>query len=166
MCTISSPSVVKSPFTLYEFGQGFTGLDSANKIALHPFVMPYSQLVTNIILNIIVADGSNNADFGIYDSDGNLVAHLGAQHFSSTGVQSFALAGGPVVIGPGLYFLCVTSTATTLEWSVGSNGASTAITALATATTSSGGVLPSTITVTQSLGNSQVQGAPPVMVLT
>ena len=165
MCTASSPLINKSPFTLYEVGRGLTNLDSANEIALYPFNLPYPLLVTDIIVRILAADGSNNSDIGIYDAAGNLVAHVGAQHISSTGVISFSIPGGPIIIGPGLYFLAFTSAATNLEWAVGSDGGSTNITTLGTSTTSSGGALPSTITITTSLGNSQVQGCLPTMVL-
>lgn len=165
MCTASSPLINKSPFVLYEGGKGLASLDSANEIALYPFNLPYPLLVTDLIVKILTADGSNNSDIGLYDADGNLIAHIGAQHISSTGVISFSIPGGPIIIGPGLYFLAFTSVATTLEWAVGSDGGSTSMTTLATSTTSSGGALPSTITITASLGNSQVQGCLPTMVL-
>lgn len=166
-----SDFVVKSPFTAYE--QAVVGttvhLASANDIAIYPFILPYPMEVTNICLFIGVADNTNNSDVGIYDVDGNRLGHVGAQHIPSATSVSLALADGPIVIGPGLYFLAITSAGTTLQYAVGTNGSNFALGLFNAGSTSSGGALPSTIIVNQSLNEgsaSPYQGYPPVMILT
>ena len=169
--TLNSRAIITDPFTAYELAANgtTTKLSSANQIAIYPFHLPYPQEVTNICLFIGEADGSNDYDFGIYDADGNLICHAGAQEVPTASSVSFEMTGGPVVIGPGLYFLAITGEATNLMWAVSTNGDDYALGLFNAGSSSSGGALPSTITVNNSLNEGSgapYQGYPPVMILT
>lgn len=145
------------PWSSIAIGTGQSNrVSSANKIAVFQFILPYSQSVTNIILNIIGSDGSNNCDVGIYDTGGTRKCHAGAQLFSSTGAQTFAMTGGAVTLSAGTYLLAITSAATTMTFSgvQCDNTLSGNIFYYSTATTSSAGALPSSITVSASASSS------------
>lgn len=163
-----SDFVVKTPFTAYAaaINPALVSLADANDIAIYPFNMPYPMEVTSISVEISTGDGSNNSDVGIYDFDGNLLGHIGAQHISS-GVLTAALTDGPIVIGPGTYLLAFTSAGTTLAWATPDPTDSLSLCA-ASDSTSSGGALPSTIVVETSINEGRVSpfsGFPPVMIL-
>lgn len=163
--TILSSAIITAPFMSYQAGSTTVALGAANTMAIYPFTVPYAQLVTNICLFIGEGDSGSNTDFGIYDASGNLLGHAGAQVVSTANALSFAISGGPIVIGPGQFFLGVTSTGTTLRWAI----AQGSIRLHSTATTSTGGELPSTIDIEVSLdegGVSPFQGVPPTMILT
>ena len=167
--TLHSKTIVTDPFVEYGVtpNAGTVALQNANDIAIYPFTLPYEMEITNIGVFIGVGDGSNDSDIGIYDIDGNLLGHVGAQHISSASAQLLALTGGPIVLGPGTYLLAFTSAATTLMWAV--SDASYPLTLFSTSTSSSGGALPSTITVAQSISEDVAaphSGYPPVMILT
>lgn len=168
--TLHSPAIVTDPFMAYsQAAKGTTvGLPAANDIAIYAFNLPYPMEVSEIGVFIGVGDNSNNSDIGIYDASGNLLGHIGAQHISSANADSFSLTGGPIVIGPGLYFLAFTSAGTTLMWAVGTDGNNYALGLHSTSSTSSGGALPSTISITVGIDEGQpspFQGYPPVMIL-
>jgi hypothetical protein len=165
--------VVSDPFTSYQLAsKGKTvSLAAADDIAIYPFVLPYAQKVTNICVFISGADGSHNSDIGIYDASGNLVAHIGAQLISTAGARALAVLNGPVVLQPGLYFLAFTSAATNLIWAISSDDMEYALALESTSSTSSGGALPSSISITNSLVESgdfasPYSGYPALMILT
>lgn len=165
--------IVTDPFTSYQLAsKGKTvALADANDIAIYPFILPYAQQVTNICVFISAADPSNNSDIGIYDAQGNLVAHIGAQLLSTAAAVTLAVEGGPVELAAGLYFLAFTSAATNLIWAISSDNMEYALALEATSSTSSGGALPSTISITNSLQESGAfaspySGYPALMILT
>ena len=169
-----SASPIKSAFTLYGVpGRGQAiGLGSANQVVIYPFVVPYSQQVSSILVRIWIPDATVNSDIGIYDTSGTLITQIGAQAISTATANLFTLTSGTVVLKPGVYFLGFTSQATTLQWVVGTDvdadGGQEKLTWYFTDSVSSGGTVPSTIHViqAQSTGNDpQLQGFPPVVVL-
>lgn len=166
-----SDFVVTSPFTAYAWGAPGEGvpLASANQIALYPFIVPYPQKVTDLCVFIVTGDAENNTDIGIYDFAGNLLGHIGAQVIASSDSFSFALTDGPIVIGPGMYFLGFTSEGTTVELAIGaSSEVNFGLKLNSAGSTSSGGALPSTITVNTGLSegdSSPFPGCPPVLIL-
>lgn len=145
--TIStSPIPVATPFVEYGAFNGTSNpdhLSAANDIAIFPFYLPYAMTVTNIIINVTAADGSNNSDVGIYDTAGNLLGQAGAQLFSSTGILTCALSGGAIDLPAGLYLFGITSASTTMSWACGpADNGNTSIYYFSTSTASSGGTLP------------------------
>jgi hypothetical protein len=72
------------------------------------------------VLDLHVADASNQYSVGIYNSAGTLVAHIGPQSFPSTSVSNnvFVFVENPsvVVFNPGKYYLGFTGTGNTLTF--------------------------------------------------
>jgi hypothetical protein len=136
---------------------GSNSRSQTNAISLFPFIVPYSQQVTNIVLSINSADsGGSLSDVGIYDTSGTLKCHAGATAFSA-GVETFSMTGGAVTLTAGTYLLAITSSNTNMFWygaSTGTSGNGSSLYYYSTATTSSSGVLPSSITVSVSGSNS------------
>jgi|SRR5580692_1862950 hypothetical protein len=171
---IFSQDVVQQQFTQYSVPGSSVNvnLNAANDIAIYPFHIPYLQQVSAIALRIWDADATHNSDIGIYDADGNLIANIGAQTIPTGSSLSFDIVQGTVVLGPGLYFLAFTSEATDLGLvvanNVGVDGTGEYVRILETNTTSSGGTLPSTITISQNINAGATlmhQGNPPLMIL-
>ena len=156
---ISNPApVVATPFTAYGFP--FSGnpvnaggkLGTINHIAVFPWTLPHSQLVTNIAVFVGTAGGAaSNYDVGIYSvsgSTGTLVGHIGAQVLNVLGIQVLALTA-PVTLDAGTYLFALTGVATTLGLRVGpAVGGGGAIYIYDTTDLSTGGALPTTITLT------------------
>ena len=154
-----------SPFTFWARNPSNNSiawvLPGANKITVQSFFIPYNMSVTNINLYINGGDGSNNADVGIYDTSGNLKMHIGAQIINSTGWQVFAVTGGPVNLNAGEYllaFTCVSSSNIRFTASGSTNDGVRGAYYFSTASSSSGGALPSTITVATSASITNASG--------
>lgn len=143
-------TTVTTPFTTYSNanpGVVFSNANAAaNQIAVFPFVLPYALTITNI--SFWLQTGGSTADIGIYNTSGTLLGHIGASAYTS-GVKTQAISGGAITIGPGLFLIAVTQNNTTTQWyGPNSGGSPAALYIYDTATTSSAGVLPSTITLT------------------
>lgn len=151
---INNQTLVSTPFVLYSIPtqnpvNAGGKLGTANHIAVFPINLPYPMLVTNISVIVGTAGGAaTNYDLGIYDTAGNLKAHVGAHIMNTTGTQTFALTD-PVTLQAGTYLFALTGAATTLgiRTSPVVGGAGT-LYMYDTATLSTGGALPSTITLT------------------
>lgn len=146
-------SSVSSSFQLWGgLSSGVTvgALSSANKIQVTGFLLPYSVSFTKMNISIISSNGTDLNDIGIYDTSGNLKAHIGATVFSSTNNQDFSVLNSPVTLIPGIYFVAFTSNNTNVTVAkaggVSQNQLTTPFAAAESATSSSGGVLPSSIT--------------------
>ena len=134
------------PSTFFTMGGvGLTINATTNKVQLFGFELPTPVTLTHITVNISNADGSNLYDLGIYDASGNLLAHIGPQHLPNIGDQTFAVVGSPIALPQGKKLFAWTGNAggaqfncnqTCYNWL--SDGSSVA---------STGGTLPSTITV-------------------
>jgi hypothetical protein len=156
-------TTVTSPFIQYATGSGNVPFFTTNAIVICQFTLPYAQLVTNIVISIFTADGSHNNDVGIYDTSGNLKCHAGAQTMGSTGSVSFAMTAA-TTLAAGTYFLALTSASNVIRFSYNSVGATSGISSFSTSTTSTGGALPSTITLSTTIGAAAYNT--PVMLLT
>jgi hypothetical protein len=118
---------------------------AANQIYLTGFYLSYALTFAHLLVNIAAADNVNNTDFGVYSKAGTLIANIGAAHYASTGLQQLATTQGSQTITAGLYAFAFTSVGTTLK--VGQDSGPGMVWALnSNAGTSSGGVLPSSIT--------------------
>jgi hypothetical protein len=130
---------------------GFSPTADAVKI-IGSVIIPFPLSVSYIEILIETAD-SNSADYydiGLFDLSGNLVAHTGAVNMPNTGSQSFALVGGPVSIASGEYLVCMTGNASTVVlyehgWGGSGGTAGGECNYFLVSTSSSGGALPSSI---------------------
>jgi len=156
------------PFVSYATNTGqTTHLASGNDIAVYPFTVPFKMDVRALCAFIGVGDGSNNSDIGIYDVNGTLLGHIGAQKIGTAAAQSFGILDGPIILEPGTYLFAFTSEDVTLAWAVGSPAYP--ISLYSTNSVSSGGELPASIDVLSEIGEDITaaphQGYPPVMIL-
>jgi hypothetical protein len=119
----------------------------ANTIRVWGLYIPARVVFSNITVYVNTADAVNSYDFGLYNSGGNLVAHIGAQTLPATAVQSFAVVGAPITLAPGLYFFAGTGNATTAQILQGdaTGGPSFHYCFVASQGVSAGGALPATI---------------------
>lgn len=147
-----------SPFTSSIFqpwggllgGTGVGLLSAANKIQMSGFVLSTAVTFGKIVLSVASLDAGNNYDWGIYDATGVLKAHIGAQTFPSSGVQTFTIVSGPVSLQPAQYFAAFTGNANTAQVSrpgILTSLFGTVLGVTESVTSSSGGVLPNTVTV-------------------
>jgi hypothetical protein len=166
---MSNENIYDKPFLDYACANTAAGvsLPGANRIALYPFTLPFPIKITKLNVFILAGDLSNLSNVGIYDTDGNLIASVGAQYIGGS-AQALALSGGPIVLGPGTYLLAFTSAATTLVWTISNPTYSLAYYSANAGSVSSSGVFPSTISVTTGLNSglgSPYEGYPPVLIL-
>jgi len=124
-------------------------LSGANKVQVSGFYLPNSITLNNIVVSVNASDAGNNYDWGIYDSSGNLKAHVGAHAVGATGIVDLAVVGAPVTLSAGKYYFAFTGAAVTAQLGRGPTGTtlvSTFASLVESATTSSGGALPATAT--------------------
>lgn len=137
-------------------GMGLAGttsvaaLSGANKIQVSGFYLPNSVTFSNIIASFGTSDAGNNYDWGIYDNNGNLKAHVGAHAITSTGINDVAATGSPITLSAGKYYFAFTGNATIAR--INSPFVSSVVIVSFAAvqevsTTSTGGALPATISV-------------------
>lgn len=130
---------------------GGTNCGSANGVKINLFSLGANLSTSKVTYRIQTTDASNNYSVGIYDGSGNLVAHTspGTLPANDTVVQA-SWAEGTVALTPGNYFFAFTGQATT--GNIYSEGSGTPVTlhllsSQVVSQTSSGGLLPSSITV-------------------
>lgn len=125
--TPAGSSVTSAMLSVVPLDGGSTGVGTANEFAVWGLFInnPTAFSFDHLEVDISVADGSDNTDFGLATgSPGGtctLLAHVGAATYSGTGPQSLALAPNPTTWAAGavtsgttqLYFV-MTSAATTL----------------------------------------------------
>lgn len=123
--TVASPLVAGAaipigwPLNWYSFGEAGLATafalfgHTANTYTAWGIVLPVQLAVDTLILNIHLGDATHNCDAGLYNAAGHLVANIGAQHLTATGIQQFAIAQGAVTLNPGRYYFATTSVATT-----------------------------------------------------
>jgi hypothetical protein len=125
-------------------------VSAQNAINISPMYIPFSVTFGHIAVDVGTADGTNNSDFGIYDSSGNLKCNIGAAVYASTGVKNLACTQGSVTISPGIYFFAFTTNGSVptlkIYYSTASSGMFTWW-SQTSATASTGGALPGSINV-------------------
>jgi len=123
-----------------------------NQIFVGIVTIPFEIIFSNIYVVVHATDTVGFYDFGIYDltiSPGTLLANIGASHLPNSGVQKFATTQGSVTLNPGIYCFAATGNIQTATVGVMSNTAGAFIRPFnsgAAGTSSSGGALPSSIT--------------------
>ena len=101
------------------------GFDTnANKAYVWAVSIPYPLKSSNVVYYVQGLDSSGNTyDIGIYDSGGNLKAHIGptaGSTFSATsGLHTAAWTSANVVLQPGIYFVAITCSATSGQATLG-----------------------------------------------
>lgn len=142
--TVSTPFFATMNEAVYVNGAIITNQGpKANQVAVWPFYLPVAQVITNITVSVTTSGAATTNDWGIYDTAGNLLAHIGAQTITATGVKALT---APITLPPGTYLFAITSSAATIKY----NGmpAGTGLYIYDTATVSTGGALPTSIVLT------------------
>lgn len=116
----------------------------ANTLWITGFWLDVSLKFSNISVNVNAADAVNSYDLGVYSIAGTLLGHTGAMTLPSTGVHAFALTGGALILAPGGYIFAFTGNATTATLHY--DGDRLTLLNNSIFGSSSGGVLPNTIT--------------------
>jgi len=127
------------------------------------FYAPNSVQFSKIALHVNTGDGST-ADWGIYDSSGNLKANVGGHAVGAGGFDDRSTAQGSVTLAAGKYYFAFTANGVgvTLLSAAGAGTTHTMTFAVTQelAASSSGGALPSTISVpADSWGDGSAQHA-------
>jgi len=131
---------------------------AANAINVVEFYLPTQVVFSKLTIDIGTADTTAGSlcggfadcyDAGIYDSGGNLKCNYGASAFNTSGVKDTACAQGSVTLAAGYYIFAFTGNATTAKiFFGGAGGGGFGLLSSATsATTSTNGALPATISV-------------------
>jgi hypothetical protein len=127
---------------VYATGAAATAnLGTANHVAVFPFNVHVTRVVTNIAIEVTTSGAAQLYDIGILDASGNLLAHVGAQTLTTTGAATVLALTAPVTLTPGTYLLAITGNGTTAKFR--SIGNAVGLWIFDTATTTSGGVLTS-----------------------
>jgi hypothetical protein len=142
-------------------------------IFLFPFVLPYSQMVTNIAVAARVSYSGYPLylDMGIYDTSGNLLVNWGGVSFSSgsgtTQTLNNAVAQGATVLKAGLYLIALTWYRTSAgEVTVTSGVIGEAMMINYTTVTTTTGVLPSSLTLSTAISYGSATSYPWAFVIT
>jgi hypothetical protein len=101
---------------------GATTTFSANAHRVWQFVLPYAVIVNQIAFEVVTASGGGaSLGLGLWDAScSNLVLNAGAMtaggtpDINTTGIKTKTIAGGPVSIQPGVYWLAMTTDSTAL----------------------------------------------------
>jgi len=125
----------------------------------YPMSLP-ALSVSRLEINIISADSnaSHYYDFGIYDLAGNLVADTGPINVPSTGAMDIPLVQGTVAIAAGPYLFAITGNAGTVFLARTNMSGAYSLLYWQTATASSGGQLPATISLSASASTLDAYG--------
>jgi len=128
-------------------GQAF----SSNAVKVWGVVIPYAVGYSHLDYDVSTLDSSTSDfyDIGLYGpcavntSSCPLVTHLGATNLTATGYKQASVTSG--TIQPGTYWIAITANATTAQAGTTSVSEWSVCPSTNSSTTSSGGVLPSTI---------------------
>lgn len=153
-------------------GSGVPFTSGGNAILLWAVEIDHTVTVNNIAFNISTLDATNHYDIGIYgpncsaSGSCSLVTHVGAASYASTGTKNPAATSAPVSITPGLYYIATTGDATTSQ--IGTSNSNAFVlnplsTTTGTATTSTAGALPSTVTLSSAGATISVDPLPQIM---
>jgi hypothetical protein len=123
-----------------------------NAINIVRFTVPVGVTFSHLVVDVGTADtGGNFYDSGIYSNTGaTLLCDWGAQTLGSTGKVDIACAQGSVTLAPGNYIFAWTGNGTTATIYFGAAGAGAGgweqLSSATASTSSTGGALPSSIT--------------------
>jgi len=136
---------------------------TANHINLGVMELPFSLTFSNMAWVVATQDLVNLYDLGIYDTSGNLLCHVGARHLqANAGGQAQTASTGSTTLSAGTYLFAFTGNSNSGNIFF-STPVTTTLGYFSTATTSSGGVLPSTIAVSTSVTTATPQLQPTIM---
>ena len=135
-------------------GTGHTGASqatTANVTKLWGILLPYNVTSTEIIYDVTTADkSSNNYDVGLFDNSGNLVVNLGATpgttFSSSTGFKTLAWTQGSTSLAAGRYYFAITTNCASACAKIAAGPAAISFAVNASAGSTTGGGLPTSIT--------------------
>jgi hypothetical protein len=142
------------PLPYYATGGGRTGASVSaqqNLTALWGFLLPYGMTTATVIYDVTTADNTANAyDIGIFNDAGALVLHLGltagTKFAPSAAFHTLTWAEGATNLPPGRYYLGLTTNCSSKCAAIGAAANNVSFAIDASAGKSTGGGLPSTIT--------------------
>jgi hypothetical protein len=142
------------PLPYYATGGGRIGESVSaqqNLTALWGFLLPYSVTTATVIYDVTTADNTaNQYDIGIFNDAGALVLHLsptaGTKFAPSAAFHTLAWAEGATNLPPGRYYLGLTTNCSSKCAAIGAAANNVSFAIDASAGKSTGGGLPSTIT--------------------
>jgi len=142
------------PLPFFATGGGRTGATVSvqqNVTALWGFLLPYSVTTVAAVYDVTTADNTaNEYDIGIFNNSGDLVLHLGAtagtKFAPSTAFHTLAWAEGSTSLPAGRYYLGLTTNCASKCATIGAAANNVSFAIDASAGTSTGGALPSTMT--------------------
>lgn len=147
----ATPTTVFQPWGAFDALTGITNLSGANKVQTTGFYLPNSVTFSNIVVIVATSDAGANYDWGIYNTSGSLLAHVGAHSVGATGVVDLAVVGAPITLVAGKYYFAFTGAAATARITRPGGAASSLVLTFSdlteSGTASTGGALPSTIVV-------------------
>lgn len=83
-------------------GGSAAGGPTVNQVIVYPFIIPWTQKLTKIVVSVTTAVASSNCDFGVYDTSGNLLWHSGQFSTAATG-SIVTTSGASYTLLPGAY---------------------------------------------------------------
>ena len=148
-------SATQSGLPFFMTGGGRTGGAQAateNVTALWGFLLPYAVTTTQITYEVITADNTaNEYDIGIYNTSGKLLVGIGATKgttfASSTGFRTLLWTQGSTGLAAGEYYLALTTNCASACAQIAAATGNVSFAVDVSAGASTGGALPSTMTV-------------------
>jgi hypothetical protein len=148
-------SATQSAFPFFATGGARTGTSQAateNTTKLWGFLLPYSVTTTQITYEVITADNTaNEYDIGIYNTSGKLLVGIGATKgttfASSTGFRTLLWTQGSTGLAAGEYYLALTTNCASACAQIAAATGNVSFAVDVSAGASTGGALPSTMTV-------------------
>lgn len=125
---------------------------AANGIALSPLVLPYPVTFGNIYAPATGSDATNLHSWGVYDKYGNKVVAATPRVYPANGVFTVSTTTLPA----GLYYIAWTCNGTSSMSVPGANTVIPSWMGMGTSSTSSSGVLPSTVTTPSGINSTPV----------
>jgi len=121
---------------------------ATNNIILTPFVLPGNLTTTTVGFKILASNAAVTGDFGIYNTSGTRLASIGGFALTATGVIEKTFSAGSVALPAGSYYAAWTQNDSSGRIGLqNSAGALLPLTSAISSTTSTGGVLPSSISI-------------------
>jgi trimeric autotransporter adhesin len=168
--TISATGGSAQILPFFATGSQHTGASQAattNVTKLWGFLLPYGVITTKVTYDVTTADNSaNKYDVGIFDNSGNLMANIGSTAGTTfapaKAFKTLAWKQGSISLSAGRYYLAFTTNCSSTCAKLGANNAYVSFAINASAGTSSGGALPSTVTPPADTWNT---GGQPTLVL-
>lgn len=148
-------SATGSTLQFFVTGGARTGGSQAateNVTALWGFLLPYTVTTTQITYDVLTADNTANGyDIGIYNTSGNLLVDIGATPgttFAATDAfQTLVWTQGSTVLAAGQYYLALTTNCASACAQIAAATGNVSFAVNVSAGASTGGALPSTMTV-------------------